>query len=229
MLFCKANAVEWKRVLRILGTYEVGSGQKVNLSKTSLFFSRNTSMERRAEISKLSGLVESIRLDTYLGLLAGIGKSKVKASNNIKEKVGKKLSNWRYKFLSQAGKEVLLKAVIQAIPTYCMSVFMLPASLCKDLNRLMQSFWWKFMANFSGIHQMSWEKMSRSKKIGGLGFRDLNCFNKALLVKQGWRLCHNPSSLMGRILKAKCLPNKSFLKASLGKRPSYAWRSIFMA
>jgi len=217
MLFCKANAVEWKRVLRILGTYEVGSGQKVNLSKTSLFFSRNTSMERRAEISKLSGLVESIRLDTYLGLLACIGKSKVKASNNIKEKVGKKLSNWRYKFLSQAGKEVLLKAVIQAIPTYCMSVFMLPASLCKDLNKLM------------GIHQMSWEKMSRSKKIGGLGFRDLNCFNKALLVKQGWRLCHNPSSLMGRILKAKCLPNKSFLKASLGKRPSYAWRSIFMA
>jgi hypothetical protein len=164
MIFCKANVVEWRRVLRILGTYEAESSQKVNLSKTSLFFSKNTSMERKAEISWLSSLAKSNRLDIYLGLPACIGKSKVKAFNNIKEKVGKKLSNWRYKFLSQAGKEVLLKAVIQAIPTYCMSVFMLPASLCKDLNKLMQFFWWKFMANSSGIHWMSWEKMSRSKK-----------------------------------------------------------------
>jgi hypothetical protein len=82
------------------------------------------------------------------------------------------------------------------------------------------------MSNSSGIHWMSWEKMDRSKRIGGMGFRDLNYFNKALLAKQGWRLCQNPSSLLGSILKAKYFPNSSFLEASLGKRPSYAWRSI---
>jgi hypothetical protein len=85
------------------------------------------------------------------------------------------------------------------------------------------------MSNSTGIHWMSWEKMVRSKRIGGMGFRDLNCFNKALLAKQGWRLCQNPSSLLGSILKAKYFPNSSFLEASLGKRPSYAWRSIFVA
>jgi hypothetical protein len=42
MIFYKANALEWRRVLRIMGTYEARFGQKVNLSKTSLFFSRNT-------------------------------------------------------------------------------------------------------------------------------------------------------------------------------------------
>jgi len=62
-----------------------------------------------------------------------------------------------------------------------------------------------------------------------LGFKDLNCFNKALLAKQGWRLCQNPSSLLGSILKATYFLNSSFLEASLGKRPSYAWRSIFLA
>jgi hypothetical protein len=46
MIFCKANSVEWQRVMRILGIYEKVSGQQINLQKTSLFFSRNTNLER---------------------------------------------------------------------------------------------------------------------------------------------------------------------------------------
>jgi hypothetical protein len=59
----------------------------------------------------------------------------------ITKRVGLKLTNWKVKFLSQAGKEILLKAVVQAIPTYSMSIFQLPASLCNELNRMMQNFW----------------------------------------------------------------------------------------
>jgi hypothetical protein len=59
-----------------------------------------------------------------------------------------------------------------------------------------------------------------------MGFRDLRCFNTALLAKQGWRLLHNPHSLAGQILKAKYFPRVDFFGASLGRRPSFAWRSI---
>jgi hypothetical protein len=56
IIFCKANFVEyWRRIMKILGIYEKGSGQKLNLLKTSLFFSRNTSQERKHEILSLSG------------------------------------------------------------------------------------------------------------------------------------------------------------------------------
>jgi hypothetical protein len=77
------------------------------------------------------------------------------------------------------------------------------------------------MANSSGIHWMSWEKIGRAKRIGDLGFRDLNCFNKALLAKRGWRLCQNPYSLTCSILKANYFSNSSFLEASLERHPSY--------
>jgi hypothetical protein len=66
-----------------------------------------------------------------------------------------------------------LKAVIQAIPTYSMSIFQLPIGLCKEINGMMQKFWWG-----------KWDRMGVSKAQGGLGFRDLVCFKKALLAKQ---------------------------------------------
>jgi hypothetical protein len=137
------------------------------------------------------------------------------------------LKGWKVKFLSQAGKEVLLKAVVQAIPTYSIGVFQLSVALCKELNKLMHNFWWTHMTNRSQIHWMSLEKMGRSKSIGGLGFRDLTFFNKALLAKQGWRLLQDLNSMVAKILQAKYFPNSTFLQANLGSKPSYVWRSLF--
>jgi hypothetical protein len=81
--------------------------------------------------------------------------------------------------------------------------------------------------NDSKMSWMSWERMGLSKSVGGLGFRDLECFNMAMLAKQGWRLLHHQDSLAAQFLKEKYYPNNSFLSAHLGARPSFAWRSIF--
>lgn len=63
----------------------------------------------------------------------------------------------------------------------------------------------------------------------GMSFRDLVIFNKAVLVKQCWRLLQNPNSLVARIFQAKYYPRSTILNAPLGKRPSFAWRSILGA
>jgi hypothetical protein len=92
---------------------------------------------KKQEILTVSGFMEAQLIDTYLGLPSYIGKSKIQSFSNIKDRVQKWLNNWKVKFLSQAGKEVLLKAIVQAIPTYSMSVFQLPATLCKEFEGLM--------------------------------------------------------------------------------------------
>jgi hypothetical protein len=97
--------------------------------------------------------------------------------------VRKKLDGWKEKLLSQVGKEVLLKAVVQAIPTYSMSVFKLPKTLCKQINSLMSKFWWHKNNPSKGVPWMSWSRMGMAKQHGGLGFRDLEVFNLALLAK----------------------------------------------
>jgi hypothetical protein len=82
------------------------------------------------------------------------------------------------------------------------------------------------MNKTSTIHWMSWERMGVAKEVGGLGFRDLVIFNKALLAKQGWRILQNPESLSARLLKAKYFSNSTFMEVPIGARVSFVWRSI---
>lgn len=61
--------------------------------------------------------------DKYIGLPSYIGKSKYEAFESIKDKVWDMINNWTNVYLSQASKEILIKTVAQAIPTYCMNLF----------------------------------------------------------------------------------------------------------
>ena len=68
--------------------------------------------------------------------------------------------------------------------------------------------------------------MCKPKAQGGMSFRNLQAFNKAMLAKQLWRILQNPNSLVARVLKAKYFPTGDILNANLGSSPSYSWRSI---
>jgi hypothetical protein len=227
LLFCRATIFEWIHIQEVLEIYEMASRQKLNRDKTSIFFSKNTRSETKAHIKAVAGVGSTNRYEKYLGLPSLIGKSRLSSFNGIKSRIWECINGWKEKFLSQAGKEVLLKAVVQAIPTYTMSVFQLPKTLCKDINSMMAQFWWGHKDNKSKMSWLSWKKMGLAKDSGGLGFRDLEWFNLALLAKQGWRLVQNPGSLVAKILKEKYFPNNSFLEADLGRRPSFTWRSIW--
>ncbi|XP_059627374.1 uncharacterized protein LOC132270192 [Cornus florida] len=77
------------------------------------------------------------------------------------------------------------------------------------------------------IHWVHWDLLCRSKKLGGLGFRDLEAFNLALLTKHAWNFQVRPHGLAFELLKTKYFPNSSILDARLGYNPSWGWRSIW--
>ncbi|KEH22478.1 hypothetical protein MTR_7g451250 [Medicago truncatula] len=64
------------------------------------------------------------------------------------------------------------------------------------------------------------------KSQGGIGFKDLSAFNLAILGKQARKFLSESQSFVSRIFKARYFPSKSFLDASIGRNPSYVWRSI---
>ena len=71
--------------------------------------------------------------------------------------------------------------------------------------------------------------MCEPKCDGGMGFKNLKLFNKALLAKQGWNLQMGNNSLVYRVLKAKYFPTCDLIHASIGNNPSYTWRSLISA
>ena len=89
------------------------------------------------------GVSELKQYEAYLGLPALVGRNKRASFDQLKQKVWKRLQGWEGKLLSQAGTEVLIKSVIQAIPTYAMSCFKLPTTLCHEIEILVWKFWWE--------------------------------------------------------------------------------------
>lgn len=140
LLFCKANVQECQKVLDILSLYERASGQSINKAKTTLFFSKSTPAADQADIIRFLGVPVLKSYEKYLGLPSFIGRSKMKSFAFIKDRVWLKLQGWKERLLSQAGREILIKAVVQAIPTYSMSCFRLPDRLCHELEGLMRRF-----------------------------------------------------------------------------------------
>ena len=226
IIFCKATISECSALQDILYLYERASGQMINTRKTALFFNHNIPPDTRSTIINLFGTSVTTQFKKYLGLPPIIGRSKKCAFNDIKDRVHRRLQGWKQKLLSQAGREVFIKAVIQAIPTYAMSCFKFLASLCEELSSMATGFWWGRKNGERKIHWLRRKKLLKSKKEGGMGFRDLQLFNDALLARQGWRLLKFPNSLVHRFLKAKYFPRSSFLEASVPSNASLIWRSI---
>jgi hypothetical protein len=85
----------------------------------------------------MSGIPVGQRYDKYFGLPALVGKSRIREFHSIFDRVRSRFNDWKSKFLSQAGKEILLKAVVQPILVYSKSIFLLPKTLCKEINVIM--------------------------------------------------------------------------------------------
>ena len=79
--------------------------------------------------------------EKYLGLPSLVRRNKKNTFKELKENLAKKLAGWKEKLLSKARKEVLIKAVAQAIPTYMMSCFKILETLCDKMTSLIRNFW----------------------------------------------------------------------------------------
>ena len=142
IIFCKAFIENCDSLQRVLNVYELASSQQLNRAKTSLFFNSNTAHEVQEEIKSKFGAQVIKQHEKYLGFPSLVGKNKKNSFKEIKDKLARKLAGWKEKLLSKVGKEILIKVVAQAIPTYSMSCFKIPDSLCDKMTSLMRNFWW---------------------------------------------------------------------------------------
>jgi hypothetical protein len=226
LLFFKANEDQAMRIHELLTKYATSTGQLINPGKCSLLFGKICPDEIKARI-KLVLHTDQEEFETkYLGLPTPDGRMSSGKFQSLQASLAKCLVEWDDNHKSQAAKEVLIKAIAQAIPVYVMSVFKLPLGLCDELTKLIRRYWWGAENGRRKTHWIAWDIMLRPKDYGGMGFRDMRLFNQALLARQAWRLVQFPDTLCAQILKAKYYPNGVLLDTVFTGNGSSTWHAI---
>jgi hypothetical protein len=132
----------------------------------------------------------------YLGIPLFFHRSKKRSLADLKEKMLSKIVGWKSKLLSQAARTTLIKSVANAIPSYTMSLFLLPKGFCKEINSLLRKFWWGFPQDKKhNLSFLAWDNICKPKTLGGLGIRNMETMNLSLLAKLGWKIITEPSLL----------------------------------
>ncbi|KAG7559442.1 Endonuclease/exonuclease/phosphatase superfamily [Arabidopsis thaliana x Arabidopsis arenosa] len=226
MFFCRSDEQSCQVLLQILQRYESASGQMINKGKSAITFSAKTPENIKEKAHQTLGMQHVGGLGKYLGLPELFGRKKKDMFNLIIDRIRQRSLSWSSRFLSTAGKATMLKSVLAAMPTYTMSCFKIPGSLCKRIQSALTRFWWDSSADNRKMCWVSWMKLTQAKEAGGLGFRDIPSFNDALLAKVSWRILKNPSCLLAKILLGKYCKSSPFMDCVASGSASHGWKGI---
>ena len=163
-------------------------------------------MGQVTNVPELAGIlgcrVASLPL-TYLGLPLGASFKSKAIWVRVVEKMEKRLAGWKRLYLSKGGRVTLIKSTLSSIPTYFLSLFPIPMSIARRIEKLQRDFLWGGLEEEHKFHLVNWHQVCTPIYDGGLGIRDVAIFNKALLGKWLWRYSTEPNSLWRQVIDSK--------------------------
>lgn len=220
IIFGDANEMNIETLKSILRCFEWHSGLKINFQKSCLYGIGVDATRLDSWANFLNCLVGKLPF-IYLGLPIGARPSDKKVWQTVVDRVENKLKTWENHFLSLGGRVVLTKAVLTSIPIYYLSFFKLPKFVLNRLKSIQCQFLWVgLLGGKKRVAWVKWEEICKSKECGGLGIKDIEGFNEALLGKWLWRLLENRDALWSKVLFSKY---GNFLEAVFQCRGGKTW------
>ncbi|XP_021714898.1 uncharacterized protein LOC110682864 [Chenopodium quinoa] len=228
LLFFQLSPQACDNVMAILSDFCSASGQMINLQKSFVKFSPNTPQDYRDFLARSLRLQSKASFGTHLGLPVDLGRSKVAEFRFLIDKVASRLSAFASLRLLAAAKLAIINSVLIASFNHILSVFKIPSSVASQLDSMLANFWWRSSGSRKGLALRSVSLLHLPKGLGGLGVRNIACFNSAILAGTGWRMIRNPQLLVSRLmfLKYPSLPVNLGARIS---RPSWGCRGLQMA
>ncbi|PNY07262.1 ribonuclease H [Trifolium pratense] len=193
LLFAKATKSQALNIASRLKSFADYSGLQVNVSKSKVFFSSNIRRGKISSIVTSTGINRTLSLEKYLGFPMMHGRLQRRDFEFLEEKISKSLASWQHNLLNKAGRMTSVKSVLNSIPKYYMQIAWLPQSTCDFIDRMARNFLWKGSSD-TGMHLVGWDKITKPKKLGGLGIRKARDANTSLLDGFHYRMGNGNSS-----------------------------------
>jgi len=177
-----ANVFTMKAILKC---YELASELKVNFHKSMLVGINVDSPSLDVYAKTLHCTIMRIPVK-YLGLEVGGNPRRKRLWEPIVSKVSVKLSVWKGRFLSLAGRICLVKSIFTSVTLFYLSFFKVPKLVCDRIISIPISFLWGWEKEEKSIPWLSWENFCKPREEGGMGIKDVRLFN-VLCWKNGSR------------------------------------------
>ncbi|KAJ9536675.1 LOW QUALITY PROTEIN: hypothetical protein OSB04_un000148 [Centaurea solstitialis] len=163
---------------KALFLFEKRSGLSPNLTKSDVFFGN-------AILTCLPFRMGSFPI-RYLGVPLSPVFLKVSDYGGLISRVKQRIQNWKMKALSFGGRRQLVISVLQSLQLYWMAIFVFPSSVIHELEVALRSFLWAQGDAVQGKCRIAWSVVCQPRECGGLGFKDLTTWNRALIAKNLW-------------------------------------------
>eukprot|EP00253_Pinus_taeda_P017716 PITA_17716 len=177
MLFGEPTVKEVRHLRRILDLFAEDSGLEINRDKSCVFIF-NTVDQVKAHLIRLLGFRRGELPTKYLGNILDFTSKKMKNWQGVLDKLSNKVANWAFRTLNIAGRIVLAKFVLQAIPVYPLSIMAAPLGICTRIREIIRDFIWRGADQKKKWALVSWSQLTERKEKGGLGLRDPEILNK---------------------------------------------------
>ncbi|XP_074305634.1 uncharacterized protein LOC141640854 [Silene latifolia] len=128
--------------------------------------------------------------------------------------------------LSYAGRVALIKAVLSTLHNYWARIFILPKTILAKIDSLCRQFLWHDNDFKESPALVAWEQICKAKKKGGLGLKNLYCWNIAAVGKYVWWIAQKTDHLWVRWIHAVYMKDKEWEDYVHGSGVSWAWRKI---
>ncbi|XP_026452106.1 uncharacterized protein LOC113352509 [Papaver somniferum] len=141
LVFAKADIHNVTNLLQVIKSFSDISGQQINFQKSAVFFSKNMH-PRHCRMLLRSLKMKKMELDEkYLGSPL-LKRKKTTSFSSLVDNTKNRLTKWRGKFINQSGRSVLVKHVLNTLPSHHMGVFKIPDATIKELDKVQRNFWW---------------------------------------------------------------------------------------
>ncbi|GKD72130.1 protein LAZ1, partial [Tanacetum coccineum] len=187
-----------------LDEFKEVSGLVPSLPKSTVFFC-NVMNHVKMAILNIMPFSEDELPVKYLGVPLISSRLLNKDCKILVEKAKTRISDWKNKSLSFAGRLQLCKSVISSMHIYWASVLVIPKDIIYDIHQLIRGFLWCNGEYRRGKAKVVWEAICLPKREGGLGLRSLDVFNIALMTTHIWNIVSNKESLWPWLVKAPVL------------------------
>lgn len=230
VLFAEASQEQINIIKTCLEKFSRASGQRINLKKSQIFFSKNVNTAEAQRIATLANIPPTINLGKYLGVPSIHGRLTNSLFTPILDKIDARLNGWKMRYLTLAGRHILAQSILHTIPYFSMQTMFMPAGIWEAIDKRIRRFIWGGTPEQRKCHLIRWDTVTKPKEAGGLGIRATKEVNLAFMAKLGWRILVDRDSLWVRIMRAKYAHGKHGVEIMTSKQGgSNAWKGITSA